>query len=161
MEEKVIKAIQDEYPDDFAWCYGCGRLNEAGHHFRTGWEGDTTVTFYSPKPEHTALPGFVYGGLIASLIDCHGTGSAALALHRKNGIEPGDGKDAPRFVTASLNVNFLKPTPHGVTLKVVGRVEEIHPKKFKVVTEVFANDIQCASGEVVAVVMPSSFIKES
>ncbi|MEH7098189.1 PaaI family thioesterase [Neobacillus vireti] len=160
MEEKVLHAIQDDYPDDFAWCYGCGRLNETGHHFRTGWEEDQTVTVYTPKPEHTALPGFVYGGLIASLIDCHGTGSASLALHRKNGFEPGDGKGAPRFVTASLNVNFLKPTPHGVQLKAVGRVEEIHPKKFKVAAEVFADDILCARGEVIAVVMPSSFLKE-
>lgn len=84
MEEKVLKAIQDEYSDDFAWCYGCGRLNENGHHFRTGWQGDNTITIYKPLPEHTALPGFVYGGLIASLIDCHGTGSASLALQQKN-----------------------------------------------------------------------------
>ncbi|MCM3728216.1 PaaI family thioesterase [Neobacillus cucumis] len=160
MEEKVIKAIQDEYPDDFAWCYGCGRLNGAGHHFRTGWEEDKTVTVYTPKPEHTALPGFVYGGLIASLIDCHGTGSASLALHRKNGFEPGEGKEPPRFVTASLNVEFLKPTPHDVQLKAIGTVEEIHPKKFKVVAEVFANNGLCARGEVIAVVMPGSFLKK-
>ncbi|MDR4947561.1 PaaI family thioesterase [Neobacillus cucumis] len=159
MDEKVIKAIQDEYPDDFAWCYGCGRLNDAGHHFRTGWEGDKTVTVFTPKPEHTALPGFVYGGLIASLIDCHGTGSASLALLRKNGFEPGEGTEPPRFVTASLNVDFLKPTPHGVPLKAVGKVEEIHPKKFKVTAEVYAEENLCARGEVIAVVMPKSFLK--
>ena len=159
MDEIVIKAIQDEYPDDFAWCYGCGRLNDAGHHFRTGWDGDKTVTFYTPKAEHTALPGFVYGGLIASLIDCHGTGSASLALKRKNGLEPGDGTEPPRFVTASLNVDFLKPTPQGVLLKAVGMVEEIHPKKFKVTAEVYAEEKLCARGEVVAVVMPKSFLK--
>lgn len=82
MTEKVVYAIQDEYPDDFAWCYGCGRMNEQGHQFRTGWQEDKTITKYKPMPEHTAIPGFVYGGLIASLIDCHGTGSASLALHR-------------------------------------------------------------------------------
>ena len=160
MEEIVKKAIQDDYPDDFAWCYGCGRLNEEGYHFRTGWEGDNTVTIYTPRKEHTALPGFVYGGLIASLIDCHGTGSAALALHRKNGHEPGDGSEPPRFVTASLKVDFMKPTSHGVPLKVMGTIEEIHPKKWKVNAEVYANDALCASGEVVAVVMPSTFLKK-
>ena len=160
MEEMVVNAIQDEYPDDFAWCYGCGRLNEQGHHFRTGWEGDRTITVYTPKPEHMALPGFVYGGLIASLIDCHGTGSASLALHRKNGFEPGDGQGVPRFVTASLQVNFVKPTPHGVPLKALGKVEEVHPKKFKVAVEVFADDVLCARGDVIAVVMPNSFLKD-
>lgn len=158
MEEKVIKAIQDVYPDDFAWCYGCGRLNEEGHHFRTGWLGEQTMTIFTPKPEHTALPGYVYGGMIASLIDCHGTGSAALALHKKNGQEIGDGSDAPRFVTASLKVDYLKPTPQGVPLKAVGTLQEIHPKKWKVETEVYANNHLCARGEVVAVVMPSTFL---
>jgi acyl-coenzyme A thioesterase PaaI-like protein len=160
MEEKIHKAIQDIYPDDFAWCYGCGRLNEDGHHFRTGWQGDQTVTMYTPKQTHTAIPGFVYGGLIASLIDCHGTGSAALALHRKNGHEVGDGAEPPRFVTASLKVDYVKPTPHGVPLKAVGTIEEIHPKKWKVETEVFVNDTVCARGEVVAVVMPRSFTEK-
>ncbi|PFA63738.1 thioesterase [Bacillus sp. AFS015802] len=157
---EVIHAIQDDYPDDFAWCYGCGRLNQDGHHFRTGVEGDHTVTIYTPKPEHTALPGFVYGGLIASLIDCHGTGSAAIALHRKNGGEIGDGQAPPRFVTASLKVDFMKPTPHNVPLKAVGTVQEIHPKKFIVETEVFAEGKLCARGEVTAVVMPKTFISE-
>lgn len=160
MEEKVVQAIQDEYPDDFAWCYGCGRLHKSGNHFRTGWLGEQTVSFYTPRPEHTALPGFVYGGLLASFIDCHGTGSASLALHRKNGHEPGDGIDPPRFVTASLKVDFMKPTPHGVTLKAVGTIEEIHPKRWIVHTEVFANDELCVKGEVVAVVMPDTFIQK-
>lgn len=158
MTKEVKKAIQDEYPDDFASCYGCGRLNEKGHKFRTGWDGYETITVFTPHPEHTALPNFVYGGMIASLIDCHGTGSASLALHRKNGFEPGSREEPPRFVTASLNVNFIKPTPHGTPLKAKGTVEEIHPKRFRVHTEVFANGELCATGEVDAVVMPDTFL---
>ncbi len=158
MEERAGQAVQDAYPDDFAWCYGCGRLNEKGHHFRTWWEGEHTVSVYTPLPEHIALPGFVYGGLLASLIDCHGTGSAALALHRKNGHELGDGTEPPRFVTASLKVDFVKPTPHGVPLKAVGTVQEIHPKRWKVETEVYAAGTLCVRGEVIAVVMPSTFL---
>ncbi|MEH7612918.1 PaaI family thioesterase [Gottfriedia acidiceleris] len=159
MEEVIEKAIQDIYPDDFAWCYGCGRLNKDGHHLRTGWQGDKTVTNFTPESKYMGIPGFIYGGLIASLIDCHGTGSASLALHRKNGNKIGDGTAPPRFVTASLNVEYLKPTPQDVPLKAVGTVEEIHPKKWKVHTELFANDTLCARGEVVLVVMPSTFLK--
>lgn len=157
MTKENIEAIQDIYPDDYAWCYGCGRLNKDGLHFKTTWDGEKTVTAYTPLAEHTAIPGYVYGGLIASLVDCHGTGSASMALHRKNGHEIGDGEEAPRFVTASLNVNYLKPTPHGVPLKAVGTVEEIHPKKWKVHTEVFAEGTCCAKGEVVAALMPDTF----
>jgi acyl-coenzyme A thioesterase PaaI-like protein len=157
VEEKVLKAIQDEYPEDFSWCYGCGRMNEHGHHFRTGWDGDKTISIYKPKKEHMALPGFVYGGVIGSLVDCHGTGSAALYLHRKNGYEPGDGAEPPRFVTASLHVDFMKPTPQGTALKAIGTVHEIHPKKYRVETEVYAGETLCAKGEVIAVVMPDTF----
>lgn len=159
MENTLVHAIQDDYADDYAWCYGCGRLNEQGLQLRTGWDGKNTVTYYTPQEEHTAIPGFVYGGLLASLVDCHGTGSAALYLHRKNGHEPGDGVDAPRMVTASLNVNYLAPTPKNIPLQVVGTVEEIHPKKFKVHTKVYAGEKCCVEGEVTAVVMPDTFKK--
>lgn len=157
MTEEKVEAIQDIYPDDYAWCYGCGRLNKEGLHFKTKWERDQTVTIYTPRPEHTAIPGYVYGGLIGSLVDCHGTGSASMALHRKNGHEIGDGEEPPRFVTASLHVDYLKPTPNQVPLKAVGMIEEIHPKKWKIHTEVFAEGTCCAKGEVVAAVMPDTF----
>jgi len=160
--ENLQSAIQDVYPDDFAWCYGCGRLNEDGFHFRTFWneEGEGTVTYFEPSDQYMALPGFVYGGLLASFVDCHGTGSAALFLHRKNGHEPGDGAEPPRFVTASLHVDYLKPTSQGVELKAFGSVEEIHPKKYKVHVKVYAGEEHVANGEVIAVVMPSSFGKK-
>lgn len=152
------QAIQDYYPDDFSHCYGCGRLNKEGLHLRTGWGKDgKTVTVFHPRESHIAIPGFVYGGLLASFVDCHGTGSAALHKHRLNGYEPKDGEPAPRFVTASLHLDYLRPTPHGVELKAIGNVKEIHPKKFKVNIQVFAGDEHCVNGEVIAVQAPSSF----
>ena len=159
MIKENSKAIQNDYPDDFAWCYGCGRLNDEGIHVKTYWEDDLTISYIQPDKKYTALPGFVYGGFLASFIDCHGTGSASLALHRKNGHKPGDGEEPPRFVTASLHVDYLMPTPQGVQLKAIGQVEEIHPKKFKVMIQVFASDLHVANAEVVAVVMPKSFLK--
>lgn len=156
----VKKAVQDFYADDYSWCYGCGRLNEEGLHLRTGWQGDNTITVYEPRPEHKAIPGFIYGGLIASLVDCHGTGSASAALHKKNGHELGDGTEPPRFVTASLHVDYLKPTPAGVPLKAIGTPEEIHPKKWKIHTKVYAGDECVVKGEVDAAVMPDTFMKK-
>lgn len=158
--KQLEHAIQDIYSEDVAMCYGCGRLNEDGLHFRTGWDGKNTITIFTPRPEHTAIPGFVYGGLLASLIDCHGTGSASLYLHRKNGYEIGDGVEPPRFVTASLKVDFLRPTPLGIPLTAIGSVTEIHPKKFKIETKVFSDETIVASGEVIAVVMPKSFAQK-
>ena len=65
------KAVQDYYPDDIAVCYGCGKSNKHGYQIKTYWEGEETVSRFQPEPYHTAFPGYVYGGLIASLIDCH------------------------------------------------------------------------------------------
>lgn len=150
-------AIQDFYPDDVSHCYGCGRLNPHGHQLKTRWDGDETVSIFEPWPEHTAIPGFVYGGLIASLIDCHGTGTAAAAAYREAGREP-DTEPPFRYVTASLNVRYLRPTPMGVPLEVRGRVEEFKGRKVVVAATVTAADQICATGEVVAVQMPENMV---
>jgi len=72
------KAFQDYYPDFYAQCYGCGRLNDMASRSRATGMGSIGVHLYA-RPYHTAIPGYVYGGLIASLIDCHSTGTAAAA----------------------------------------------------------------------------------
>lgn len=145
-------AIQDEYPDDLAHCYGCGRLNEHGLHVRSRWDGDETVAVLTPRAEHTAIPGYVYGGLIASLVDCHGTGSAALAARRAAGSD--ESGAVPRFVTASLHVDYLRPTPMGVALEARGVIRELKPRKVTVEVSVLARGEECARGRVVAVLMP-------
>ena len=147
--------FQDLYPDDFSHCYGCGRLNEHGFQLKTHWQGDETVTRFTPRPEHTAVPGFVYGGLIASLIDCHGTGSAAGAACRAAGLAPGEGP-APRYVTASLKVDYLKPTPLGPELVIRGRIREIKGRKTIVDAELSADGVVTARGEIVAVQIPTA-----
>ncbi|GAB4376174.1 MAG: PaaI family thioesterase [Calditrichia bacterium] len=152
------KAFQDYYPDDLSYCYGCGRLNEQGLQLKTYWEGEETVSVYEPRPYHIAIPGYVYGGLIASLIDCHGTGSAAAAAYRAQGREM-DTQPPLRFVTASLKVDYLRPTPLAVPLVIRGKIKEIKGRKVIVEAAVFAGDQLCARGEVVAVQMPESMIQ--
>ncbi|MCU0344574.1 MAG: PaaI family thioesterase [Ignavibacterium sp.] len=152
-----VKPIQDYYPDDVAHCYGCGRLNEHGHQIKSFWDGDETISHFTPEKYHTAVPGYVYGGLIASLIDCHGTGTAALAAYR---AENRDYDSLPpfRFVTASLQIDFLKPTPLGVELELKGKIIEIKRKKVISEITVSANGIITARGKVVAVKMPEKML---
>jgi acyl-coenzyme A thioesterase PaaI-like protein len=151
------KAVQDFYPDDLAHCYGCGRLNDHGLHVRSVWDGDETVAVLTPREYHTAIPGYVYGGLIASLVDCHGTGSAALAAYRAAGREPGT-QPPLRFVTASLKVDYLRPTPMGLPLEARGRIIEVKPRKVLVEVSVLVGGETCARGQVVAVLMPESML---
>ncbi len=151
-------AFQDYYPENVAHCYGCGRLNDQGHQIRTYWEGEESVTRFRPRPEYTAIPGYVYGGLLASLVDCHGTGTAAAAMYRQEG-RPMDSLPAFRFVTASLHVDYLAPTPLDAELEIRGRVKEIKGKRVVVEATVSVLGKVTARGQVVAVQMPETFLE--
>lgn len=151
-------AVQDFYPDDFSYCRGCGRLNAHGHQFKTRRDGDETVTRYTPAPHEMAVPGFVYGGLIAALIDCHAMATASAAALQAAGQEIGK-SPSPRFVTASLKVDFLKPTPLGVELEARGRIKERGDRKTVVEVTVLADGVSTARGDVIAAPMPASMIK--
>lgn len=152
-------AFQDHYPDEAAHCYGCGRLNADGLHVRSHWEAEESVAVHEPDPKYIAIPGYVYGGLIASLIDCHGTGTAAGAAYRAAGRTMGDPADsaAPlRFVTAALTVDYLRPTPMGVPLLLRARPTEVKERKVVVEITLSADGHECARGRVVAVLAPDS-----
>jgi len=149
-------AFQDLYREDYAHCYGCGRLNPDGLQIKTRWEGDESVTRYTPRPYHIAIPGFVYGGVLASLIDCHGTGTAAAAAARAQG-RPLDSDPPLRYVTASLKVDYLKPTPLGVELEIRGRATEVKGRKVVVESTLYANGVATVRGEVIAVALPDTF----
>lgn len=149
------KAFQDYYPDDVSHCYGCGRLNTEGLHIESRWDGEETVCTFEPRDYHSAIPGYVYGGLIASLIDCHGTGTAAAAAYRAQGRAMGTHPPL-RFLTASLQVDYRRPTPLGVPLEVRARVEEVRGRKVTVTATVAANGDVCARGRVVAVQIPEA-----
>lgn len=150
------KYFQEFYADDFSHCYGCGTQNKIGHQIQTFWEGDETITKYKPKEYHTALPGYVYGGLIASLIDCHSTGSGSAALYKAQSEEMRTDK-YPRCVTASLKVDYLKPTPIDCTLELRGKIKEIKGKKVTVETDLFAKGVFCAKGEVIVIQVPDNW----
>jgi acyl-coenzyme A thioesterase PaaI-like protein len=152
------KPVQDYYPDQLSYCYGCGRLNEQGHQIKSYWDGDETISHFTPKPYHIAIPGYVYGGLIASLIDCHGTGTVALASYRNEGREPGT-EPAFRYVTASLHVDYLRPTPLGIELELRGKIVEVKGRKVISEISVSANGEITAKGKVIAVQMPENLVK--
>jgi acyl-coenzyme A thioesterase PaaI-like protein len=151
------RAFQDYYSEQFSQCYGCGRLNDRGLQIKSYWDGDETVSTFHPRPYHTAIPGYVYGGLIASLIDCHSTGTAAAAAYRAAGREM-DTKPILRFLTASLHVDYLRPTPIDKPIEIRGWVEEIKGRKVVVKSSLSVDGEICARGEVIAVQVPEHLI---
>lgn len=150
------KAFQDYYLEEFAHCYGCGRLNRNGLHLKSYWDGEETVCRFTPDSRYTGgFPGNVYGGLISSLIDCHAAATASAARLREDGFSLGD-RPFSRFVTASLKVDFLRPTPMGEGLEVRGKVKEIKGRKVTISLTLSAAGDICARGEAVMVQLPGS-----
>jgi len=156
----TVKAFQDYYPDHWSHCYGCGRLNQHGLQIKSYWDGTETVCHFTPRLEHTAIPGYVYGGLIASLIDCHATGTAAAAAYQAEGRSM-DSQPPIRFLTGTLNVKYLKPTPLGPPIEVRGQIREVKGRKVVVDVTVQVEDVVTATGEVVAIQVPEHLKMET
>ncbi len=71
-----------------------------------------------------------------------------------------DTQPSLRYVTASLQVDYVRPTPIGVPLEVRATIKEIRGRKVVVSSTLSANGQVCARGEVVAVQMPESLISD-
>ena len=148
------KAFQDCYPDNYAHCYGCGRLNEKGLQIKSHWDGEESVCHITPASHYTGgFSDYLYGGLIASLIDCHAAGTAAAARAREDGI---DTKTQPLgcFVTASLKVDYLAPTPVAEPLEIRAKVREIDGRKVWLDAWLSARGKVCARGEALMIQIP-------
>ena len=145
-------AFQDCYPERFSHCYGCGRSNPQGHHLKSYWDAEETVARFTARPEFSGgVPGHVFGGMVASLLDCHGTASAAAFAYRAAGREMGDDGEFMRFVTASLQVDYLRPTPIDVELEIRGRLLGIEGRKVRVSLSLGVKGEACARAEMLAV----------
>jgi len=143
-------AIQDDFDGDHAICYGCGRNNPHGLHIRTHWDGKIGTFRFTPEDYHTAFPGIVYGGLIASLFDCHCIGTAIAAAYDAENRTPGS-QPAIMFVTANLNVNYVRPTPMDRELTLIAHIVETNGRKSVVTCTLVANDVECANATAVAI----------
>ena len=150
-----MPAIQDLLAHNH--CYGCGADNPHGMQIKSHWVGDETVCTYTPRPEQSAGPlQYLYGGTIASLIDCHSVGTAISNYYRREGRETGEG-DPIWCVTGRLTVNYLAPTPIDADVTVRATIETCHEKKTIVKCRVYSGETQTAEGEVVAIRVPPSW----
>lgn len=132
-------------------CFGCGALNEGGLHIKSRWEGDELVCRWQPPPHYIGHPGVVYGGAIASVVDCHAIWTAMATHCRDQGIALGAG--APAFVTGRLSVSYLKPAAIDRPLALRAQVVDRGERRSTVACRVWQGDIECATAEVVAVRM--------
>jgi acyl-coenzyme A thioesterase PaaI-like protein len=147
--------IQDKWPEIASFCWGCGKNNEHGLQLKSYWKDDEAIATWTPKEYHLAFPGVLNGGIIATLIDCHGTGTANAAAHKMANSDYHF-----MHVTASLSIRFLRPTPMDRPVTLRARVTESGGRRAVVACSLYSGDIECATGEVVTVsVDPEKFMK--
>jgi acyl-coenzyme A thioesterase PaaI-like protein len=92
----------------------------------------------------------MYGGLVASLIDCHSIWTAIAWTYREEDRDHGS-PPSLSYVTGEINVRFLKPTALDQPVLLVARVVELHPKKAIVECDFYSGETKTAEGRVTAV----------
>ena len=147
-------SIQETYGDRFQHCWGCGAKNKDGLHLHTYPSGDGSecVSKFLPEEKYSGgVPANLFGGLIATLFDCHGTASAAWFNHRNQGLKLERNTVITRYITARLEIDFKKPVPIGKVVTVKSVAEEIGERKIIVSMEMEVEGEIKAKARMVAV----------
>lgn len=142
------RSLQERYAPK-GRCFGCGPANALGLRIRSfeGEDGSVVATWHG-RPEHEAFDGFVNGGILGTLIDCHSNWTAVAALLERDG-----GHVAPSSVTADLSVRFRRPTPSDRPLRLVGHVVDLAFDRVTVETTIEVDGEVTARGRAMFVVV--------
>jgi len=148
-------AIQDRMQGNH--CYGCGIDNPKGMQIKSYWDGRESLCTYQPRPEQCAGPEkYLYGGTIASLIDCHCVGTAVAHQYELEGREIGTG-EMIWCVTGRLEVDYHAPVPIDRPVRLRAVIDAVDGKKTRLTCELSSGDTLCATGRVLAVRVPNSW----
>lgn len=112
-------SLQDRYAPNGV-CFGCGPANPHGLHIKSRVEGDLVVADWKPEAFHLAFEGYVNGGIIGVLLDCHSNWAATYYLMKNQGLQKPLGT-----VTANYCVSLKRPTPMNQLLHLESRLSEI------------------------------------
>ena len=110
-------------------CFGCGADNQKGLQIKSYWDRDEAVCLWQPRPYHCGgSKAFVYGGILASIMDCHSVNLAVARAYKREGRTIGS---MPQifFVTAKLEISFVLPTPMGVPLELRAKLTKVEGRK--------------------------------
>ena len=134
-------SLQEKYAAN-SICFGCGPANKRGLRIKSYRNDKGLEMEFETSQEHQAFPGVINGGIIGTLLDCHGNWVAAIALMDESGEE-----NPPCTVTASYSVKLRRPTPANSKLFIQGEVIEIKEKMVKVGLTMKAEGKICSTGE--------------
>lgn len=138
------------------YCWGCGRDNEEGLQIKSRWQGDESVCVWQPRAPYIVPPRHVNGGVIATIMDCHCVCTAVADAYRSEGREIGSDPQI-WYVTGSLNVTYLRPTPLSKPVTLRARVTQKNQRRTTVACSLISDGHECAQAEVVAVRVPDTW----
>jgi acyl-coenzyme A thioesterase PaaI-like protein len=126
-------------------CFGCGPGNPRGLQLRSYPRDDATVTAtFTPWPEHDNGLGYLNGGIISTVLDCH-SAAAVMWLAHQRGWFPADGPPIP-YVTAGLEVRYRRPSPLHGGVELLAVVTEASEGQMIATAELVSDDGRtCAS----------------
>ena len=150
------EAFQDDISDNF--CFGCSPANVHGLQIRSYWDGPAeALCIYQPAIHQSAGPKqFLNGGIIATLIDCHAICTAIAYAYQVEGRALGS-VPAIWYVTGSLTVTYLRPTPITDPVVLRARVVEAKAKKSVLHCTLSSRGEECVRGEVIAIRVPPTW----
>ena len=134
------RSVQRQYAPN-SICFGCGPANDKGLKIDSYRTNKGLELKFVPNEEHQAFPGMINGGIIGSLMDCHGNWAAAIALMDLNGLD-----EPPCTVTANYSISLRRPTPSETELHILAEIEDIQEDRAKVKMTLTANEKVCATG---------------
>ena len=145
----MSQAFQDQ--GSILHCYGCGADNEKGLQLKSYWDGQESVAEFMPEPfQCGGRPEIVYGGLIASLVDCHSCNLAVASVYKSERREIGS-DPLVSCVTAQLNISLIKPTPISQTVALRAGIRNIEKRKIWVDCWVYSEKELTSKAEVLVI----------
>lgn len=101
-------------------CFGCGPGNPKGLRLHSYPDSGGVTAQFTPWPEHDNGLGYLNGGIISTVLDCHSAAAVTFEAEQQGWTALG-GAALP-FVTAGLSVRFLRPSPLHDTVRLRGVV---------------------------------------
>jgi acyl-coenzyme A thioesterase PaaI-like protein len=101
-------SLQETHFPDLT-CFGCGPANPKGLQLHSFLVGDRYEASFTPWPEHDNGVGFLNGGIIATLLDCHSAAAVVDVAHQHGWRALGSA--LLPYVTAGLEVRYRRPAP--------------------------------------------------
>jgi acyl-coenzyme A thioesterase PaaI-like protein len=125
------ESIQDRYFAELS-CFGCGPKNTKGLQLKSFAAEDGSVrAIFQPWPEHDNGLGFLNGGIIATVLDCHSAAAVVVASMRVGLVPDGTLK----YVTARLDLRFLRPAPLREPAELIARSTTADENQIRVEAE--------------------------